>query len=51
MKKIFKGLLPFTFIIIVSILSSCEKFGIGEDYKRVVLLYLAANNNLSGYVK
>jgi len=49
MKKIFKGLLPFTFIIIVSILSSCEKFGIGEDYKRVVLLYLAANNNLSGY--
>lgn len=51
MKKFLKGLLPFTFIILVSILSSCEKIGIGEEYNRVVLLYLAANNNLSGYAE
>lgn len=52
MKKIFKGILPVTFIFIASLfISSCEKFGIGEEYNRVVLLYLAANNNLSGYAK
>lgn len=52
MKKIFKGILPVTFIFIASLfISSCEKFGIGEEYNRVVLLYLAANNNLSGYAE
>ena len=30
---------------------SCEKIGLGRDYDRVVLLYLAANNNLSTYAK
>lgn len=51
MKKILKGILPLTLIFFATLFTSCEKFGIGEDYNRVVLLYLAANNNLSGYAE
>ena len=42
----------FSLILISLFLGvSCEKIGLGRDYDRVVLLYLAANNNLSTYAK
>ncbi len=44
---------PFLlFIILASLLfSSCEKFPNKDNYGKVVLVYLAANNNLSGYAE
>jgi len=44
---------PFLLFIILAgfLLSSCEKFLDRDDYRKVVVLYLAANNNLSGYAQ
>lgn len=42
----------FTMILIAAVVlisGSCEKIGIRNKYDKVVLLYLAANNNLSSY--
>src|SRR5512133_1045058 len=49
----YKKIVFLLFIVFtVFSLSSCEKFfNDDNDYKRVVLLYMAANNNLSGYAQ
>ena len=39
-------------VLLVSVMfitESCEKIGIGKEYDKVVLLYVAANNNLSSF--
>ena len=49
MKARFGILLTVLMTAIMLIAGSCEKIGIGNKYDKVVLLYLAANNNLSSY--
>lgn len=44
--------IKYLLIVVLAVLSlsSCEKF-FTDDYNKVVLIYLAANNNLSGYAE
>ncbi len=49
MKARFGVLLTSFMTAIILVAGSCEKIGIGNKYDKVVLLYLAANNNLSSY--
>jgi len=46
--RIGKGML-LLLIPILFVFSSCEKIGIGREYDKVVLLYIAANNNLNSF--